>query len=153
MAGLATGFPILVVLATIALLALLFRLDRRLSRGAINAGPRNPVPAEPPGLARTPWELRAIDDQLRSPTGGRTRTDLVKTLNRLIKAADPGGGTAQLPFDATDHEIVALIGHLERRLELGPLVPGPVASRPVASGLADLPGVGRDGGRLGSSDR
>lgn len=152
MAGLASVFPIVVALVTIVLLILLFRLDRRLSRGALDAGPRESVPAEPPGLARTPWELRAIDDQLRSPAGARTRADLVKTLNRLIKAADPGGGTAQLPFDATDHEIAAVIAHLERRLELGPLVPDrPAPPGPPATAVP--PALGPPGGRLGSSDR
>jgi hypothetical protein len=123
MSGVVGVFPLLVVLATIVLAILLFRLDRRLSRGALNAGPRDPVTAEPPGLLRTPWELRAIDDQLRSSPGTRNRADLVKTINRLITAAGMTEPAARLPFDATDHEIATVMAELERRLELGPLPP------------------------------
>lgn len=120
MAGLVGVFPLLVVAVTAVLLALLFRLDRRLSRGSLNAGPREPEPARPPGLLRTPWELRAIDDQLRSTPGARSRADLVKTLNRLIATATPGRA-GLLPLDATDQDLATAVDELERLLELGPL--------------------------------
>lgn len=124
MPGLTGIFPLLVILLFLALMALLYRLDRRLSRGSLSPGPREPVRAEPPGLLQTPWELQAIDDQLRGYPGDRHRTDLIKTVNRLIGAAGIAEPAAQLPFDATDHEIETVIAELERRLELGPLVPG-----------------------------
>lgn len=124
MAGLTGIFPVLVLLFFVALLALLYRLDRRLSRGSLSPGPREPVRAEPPGLLQTPWELRAIDDQLRGYPGDRHRSDLIKTVNRLIGAGGITDATAQLPFDATDAEIEMVVAELERRLELGPLLPG-----------------------------
>lgn len=117
-------FPLLVGIALVALVALLYRLDRRLSRGSISPGPREPVRPDPPGLLPTPWELQAIDEQLRGLPGDRHRTDLVKTVNRLIGSAGIRDPTARLPFDATDHEIQNVIAELERRLELGPLTPG-----------------------------
>ena len=132
------SFPVLVVLVTIVLLILLFRLDQRLSRGSLNAGPREPVRPDPPGLLQTPWELQAIDDQLRSHPGDRHRSDLVKTVNRLIEASGITEPAARLPFDASDHEIHTVIAELERRLELGPI---------------DLGRSGRPDGRLGSGTR
>ena len=131
-------FPLLVVLVTLVLLGLLFRLDRRLSRGALSAGPRQPVRPDPPGLLQTPWELQAIHDQLGGHPGDRLRADLVKTVNRLIEAAGIADPAARLPFDATDHEIHTVVAELERRLELGPL-------QPTQPGGAD--------GRLGSGTR
>ncbi len=113
-------FPLLVGIVLVGLLALLFRLDRRLSRGSLGPGPREPVRPDPPGLLATPWELQAIDEQLRGRPGDRHRSDLVKTVNRLISSAGIRDETARLPFDATDHEIQNVIAELERRLELEP---------------------------------
>lgn len=124
MSGLAGVFPVLVVIVLLALLALLVRLDRRMSRGSLNPGPREPVRPDPPGLLPTPWELQAIDQQLRGLPGDRHRTDLVKTVNRLIGSAGIRDEAARLPFDATDAEIDSAMAELERRLELGPLLPG-----------------------------
>lgn len=117
-------FPVLVGIFLVALLALLYRLDRRLSRGSISPGPREPVRPDPPGLLPTPWELQAIDEQLRGLPGDRHRSDLVKTVNRLVGSAGIRDPAARLPFDATDNEIQNVIAELERRLELGPLTPG-----------------------------
>lgn len=117
-------FPVLVGIMMIGLLALLYRLDRRLSRGSLSPGPREPVMPNPPGLLATPWELQAIDEQLRGRPGDRHRSDLVKTVNRLIGSAGVRDPIAQLPFDATDHEIQNVMAELERRLELQPLLPG-----------------------------
>jgi hypothetical protein len=146
MGALASFFPLLVVVATVALIVFLIRLDRRLSRGALSAGPRSPARAEPPGLQQTPWELKAIDDQLLASPGHQARSDLTKTVNRLIQAAgvdDPG---RLLPPNASDHEIGDAISRLEQQLELPPLMPPgfPPTDPPV-------PGVGPD--RLGSVDR
>ena len=117
-------FPVLVGLVLVALAALLYRLDRRLSRGSLSPGPREPVLPDPPGLLPTPWELEAIDDQLRGRPGDRHRTDLVKTVNRLIASSGLRDPATKLPFDATDHEIQRVMVELERRLELDPLPPG-----------------------------
>jgi len=132
-------FPVLVGIILVALLAMLYRLDRRLSRGSISPGPREPVRPDPPGLLPTPWELQAIDEQLGGFPGDRHRTDLVKTVNRLIGSAGIRDPAARLPFDATDHEIQNVIAELERRLELGPLTPDP-----HPPGQAD-PGLGSFG--------
>jgi hypothetical protein len=145
MAGLASMFPLLVAVVSIALIVFLIRLDRRLSRGALSAGPRDPQRAEPPGLQRTPWELKAIDDQLLASPGHRARIDLTKTVNRLIRAAGIDDPARLLRPDASDHEIAAAISSLEQRLELPPLLP------PGAESIASVPGPGS--GRLGSTDR
>lgn len=121
MSGLAATFPLLVLLAILVVLVLLFRLDRRLSRGSVNAGPREPVPAETPGLLETPWELQAIDNQLSSPPGARNRADLIKTVNRLVEAGGIENPAARLAPDAGDHQIALVVAELERRLELGPI--------------------------------
>ncbi len=136
MDGLVFAFAPVVAIAVLILLALLLRLDRRLSRGSLSAGPREPLRAEPPGLLQTPWELQAIDDQLRGLPGDRHRADLVKTINRLIDAGGITEPGARLPFDARDHEIETVVAELERRLELAPLT---------------VPAGGRS--RLGSSPR
>ncbi|MEM9565676.1 MAG: hypothetical protein AAGA93_23845 [Actinomycetota bacterium] len=123
MDGLVFAFAPVVAVCVLVLLALLLRLDRRLSRGSLSAGPREPLRAEPPGLLQTPWELQAIDDQLLGLPGDRHRSDLVKTINRLIDAGGITDPAARLPFDARDHEIETVVAELERRLELGPLPP------------------------------
>ena len=150
MGALPSLFPWLVVVTTIVLLILLVRLDRRLSRGALSAGPRSPGRAEPPGLQQTPWELKAIDDQLHSSPGHRAREDLTKTVNRLIQAAGVDDPTRLLPPTASDHEIASVISQLERQLELPPLMPpglpptGQPTEPPVPRAQPD---------RLGSIDR
>lgn len=124
MSGLTSAFPVLVAVAMVVMLVLLVRLERRVSRGSLSPGPREPVEAKPPGLLATPWELRAIDEQLRGLPGDRHRSDLVKTVNRLITSSGIRDETIRLPFDATDAEIETVIAELERRLELGQLLPG-----------------------------
>ncbi len=79
---------------------------------------------DPPGLLPTPWELQAIDEQLSGRPGDRHRSDLVKTVNHLIGSAGIREPTANLTLDATDAEIDTVVTELERRLELGPLLPG-----------------------------
>lgn len=123
METLASLFPWLVVLATAALGIFAFRLNRRLSRGAQSAGPRDVVRPDQVGLQRTPWELTAIDDQIRVPANTRARNDLVNTINRLTRAAGVTDPNFLLPPHASDTMIEAVIDHLERRLELGPLTP------------------------------
>ncbi len=134
MATLASMFPLLVFVASLALAFFIFRLNRRLSRGAQSAGPREVVRPDQVGLQRTPWELRAIDDQIRVPANSRARHDLVNTINRLTKAAGVSDPAYLLPPNAEDAMIAAVIDHLERRLELPPLTPvGP----PQRLGSAD----------------
>ena len=144
MSSLVGVFPALVVLVTLGLLGMLVRLDRRLSRGSLSPGPREPVRPEPPGLLPTPWELQAIDEQLRGRPGDRHRTDLVKTVNRLIGSAGIRDPAARLPFDATDHEIQNVVAELERRLELPPDRSGPPELGPSPSVPGD-PGLGSGG--------
>lgn len=129
MEALAAAFPLLVFLAALALAFFAFRLNRRISRGAQSAGPREVVRPEQVGLQRTPWELRAIDDQIRVPSNSRARTDLVHTINRLTKAAGVTDPAYLLPPNANDTMITAVIDHLERRLELPPLQPMPEPQR------------------------
>ncbi|MGB5760116.1 MAG: hypothetical protein WBM50_24590 [Acidimicrobiales bacterium] len=121
MGTLASIFPLLVVVAGLALAFFAFRLNRKLSRGAQSAGPWEVVQPEQVGLQRTPWELKAIDDQVRVPSNSRARGDLVQTINRLTKAAGVTDPAYLLAPNASDAMIEAVIGHLERGLDLAPL--------------------------------
>ncbi len=122
----AIAFPLLVVVAVVVLLVLALRLDRRLSRGAYSAGPWKTERPTPPGQERTPWELKAIDDQLILATGAGgaavPRYDLTATVNRLITAAGLPP-REQLPLSANLQELSTAIGLIEDRLGLAPLTP------------------------------
>lgn len=118
---LARLFPLLVFLACAVLLVLVIRLDRRRSRGARSAGPRESQRPSPIGLQQTPWELKAIDDQLKSGIGTRSRGDLTNTLNRLSRAAGLDETTHLLPANANNEMIQWVVQALETKLELGPL--------------------------------
>lgn len=119
----ASLFPFVVVVAGLVLAFFVFRLNRRLGRGAQSAGPRDVIRPEQVGLQRTPWELQAIDDQLRLAPNSRARTDLVHTINRLTKAAGETDPAFLLPPNATDAHIAGVVDRLELRLELPPLTP------------------------------
>ena len=123
MQALAAAFPLLVTLATLALGIFAFRLDRRLSRGSQNAGPRYVVRPEQVGLQRTPWELTALDDQVRAGGNRQARQDLIQTVNRLTAAAGITDPAYTLTTNANDHMIANVISLLEQRLELAPLEP------------------------------
>lgn len=119
------AFPVLVVIGLLAVLVFAFRLDRRMGRGPHSAGPRIPDIPAPIGQARTPWELKAIEDQLlltRHRTGPVvSRYDLTATVNRLTVAAgldDPG---YQLPVTADEQQLAAAIARIEDQLGLAPL--------------------------------
>jgi hypothetical protein len=129
METLATIFPFLVVVAALALAFLAFRLNLRVSRGSQSAGPRDLVRPAPVGLQRTPWELKALDDQVRASTNHRARGDLVHTVNRLTRASGIDDPALILAPDADDATISAIVDHLERRLELPPLMPTPTTQR------------------------
>lgn len=120
---LVSAFPLLVVVGGLVLAFFVFRLNRRLSRGAQNAGPRYVMRPQQAGLQRTPWELRAIDDQILLPPNSRARTDLVHTINRLTKAAGETDPAYLLGPHASDTDIAAVVDRLEQRLELPPLMP------------------------------
>jgi hypothetical protein len=122
MATLASLFPLLVFLVGVVLAFFVYRLNNRLGRGAQSAGPRHVLRPAQAGLQRTPWELQAIDDQLRLPANSRSRTDLVNTINRLSKAA--GEPDLLLGSDASNQYIAAVLDRLEQRLDLPPLIPG-----------------------------
>lgn len=129
MEALAAAFPLLVFVASAALVIFVIRLDRRLSRGARSAGPREVVRPAPVGLQRTPWELKALNDQLRMSSNHRARSDLVQTINRLSRAAGLQEPRFFLTPDASDAMIAAVVDHLERLLELPPLPPMPGTHR------------------------
>ncbi|MEM7272537.1 MAG: hypothetical protein AAF547_05605 [Actinomycetota bacterium] len=115
-------FPLLVVVAGLVLAVLAFRLDRRLSRGARSAGPREVVRPVPVGLQQTPWELQALHDQVQLPTGSAVRRELIHTVNKLTEAAGVTDPNYRLPPEASDAAIAGVILHLEQRLELPPVV-------------------------------
>ncbi len=129
MALLATLFPWLVVLASLILAILAIRLDRRVSRGSQSAGPREVPHPEPVGLQRTPWELQALDEQVRVQRGTAARRELIHTVNRLTEAAGVTDQRYVLHPDAGDDAVTAVILHLEQRMELPPLVQTPGTQR------------------------
>lgn len=115
---LADALPGLALLAAIGLTILLVRLNRRVSRGSRSAGPRTVEPPNPAGLTATPWELEAIDLQLRSPRDSVARRDLVATVNRLITAGRDRADLAPIPLDASNDEIERVVAVLEARLDV-----------------------------------
>ncbi len=127
MEAIAQLFPFLVFILACALIVFVIRLDRRLSRGSRSPGPRQVVRATPVGQRQTPWELQAINDQLRLSTNARARTDLVNTLNRLTTAAGLRDPSFTLPPNASDLHISTIVERLERQLELPPLTSFPTA--------------------------
>lgn len=128
MSALAQTFPLLVTIAVVAIVVLLVRLDRRVGRGALGPGPREPLRPEPAGLRQIPWEIESIDLQLQGsdPTA---RAALVRTINQVINAAGPGHGRHNLRPDASNAEIESVVADLERQLELPPLAPSPAQPR------------------------
>lgn len=125
MSELARWFPLLVLIALVPIILLAVRLERRISRTPDSAGPAETVQARPPGQQTTPWELKAIEDQLiiaRQRTGaGVPRYDLTGTVNRLITAAGFDQPGDELPLAASEAQLSAAIARIEERLELPPL--------------------------------
>lgn len=118
MTVLADSLPLIAVVAVIGVSLLLLRLNRRVSRGSRSAGPRFVETPTPTGLTATPWELEAIDLQLRSPKQSAARQDLVATVNRLITAGRDRADLAPIPLDATNDDIERVVEILESRLDL-----------------------------------
>ena len=118
-------FPFLAGAMALLVLALAVRLDRQMSRGAYSAGRREPERPPPPGQARTPWELQAIEDQLQLMRlhHGRAvpRYDLNATVNRLIVAARLDSSEYQLPITADEALLAAAVTRIEGRLGLSPI--------------------------------
>lgn len=115
----ADALPAIALLAAIGLSILLLRLNQRISRGSRSAGPRTVEPPSPAGLTATPWELEAIDLQLRSPMDSVARRDLVATVNRLITASRDRTDLAPIPLDASNRDVERVVEVLESRLDLG----------------------------------
>lgn len=115
---LADALPAIALLAAVGLTILLIRLNRRVSRGSRSAGPRTVEPPSPAGLTATPWELEAIDLQLRSPRDSVARRDLVATVNRLITASRDRTDLAPIPLDASNDDVERVVEVLESRLDL-----------------------------------
>ncbi len=115
---LADALPAIALLAAVGLTILLIRLNRRVSRGSRSAGPRTVEPPSPAGLTATPWELEAIDLQLRSPRDSVARRDLVATVNRLITASRDRTDLAPIPLDDSNDDVERVVEVLESRLDL-----------------------------------
>lgn len=120
-----SAFPFIAGAVAVLVLVLAVRLDRKMSRGAYSAGPRDPEQPAPPGQKKTPWELQAIEDQLQLMRTQNSRAvpryDLNATVNRLIVAARLDDPNYQLPITADEAEIGAAVTRIENRLGLGPL--------------------------------
>jgi hypothetical protein len=118
-------FPLLVVIGVLIVVVGALRLDRRMSRGAYSAGPTEVPRPDPAGQAAVPWELRAIEDQLRMASAQSSqavpRYDLTATVNRLLTAAGLTDPRHQLPVTATEAELAAAVTKIEQQLGLPPL--------------------------------
>ena len=118
-------YPWAVALGVVVVFIAALRLDRRMSRGAHSAGPADVPRPAPPGQAEIPWELEAIEGQLRLAAGRTSlavqRYDLTATVNRLLVAAGLTGAHHQLPMTATEDQLDHAITLIERQLELPPL--------------------------------
>ena len=120
------GFPVLVMVAVLTVGILGFQLRRHLGSGAYSAGPLDVAAPDPPGQEETPWELAAIDQQLRiSDTAAAPaltrRYDLTATINRLSASAGLASPEEQLSITASMSDIEAAVARIEERLGLGPL--------------------------------
>lgn len=122
-------FPLLVLLGALVVFVAALRLDRRMSRGAHSAGPADVPRPAPAGQAALPWELQAIEDQLRlsaTPTSSTVpRHDLSATVNRLMRAAGFNLPHEQIPPGASPERLAQAIAKIEHRLGLPPLEEGP----------------------------
>lgn len=122
---LSTIFPFLAFGALIAILVLFVRLDRRMSRGAHSAGPRQTQRPRPTGQERTPRELKAIEDQLmmtrNQAAPAVSRYDLTATVNRLVSAAGLDNPNDQLPITANEMRLGQAITRIEERIGLPPI--------------------------------
>ncbi|MEM9131447.1 MAG: hypothetical protein AAF962_06480 [Actinomycetota bacterium] len=116
--------PLAVFIAALAVAFLAIRLQRHLGNGPYSAGPLEVQKPDPPGQEATPWELKAIDDQLtllERPSGVVRRYDLTNTINRLSTAAGLHGPGHELPITATSADLYAAVSRIEQRLDLPPL--------------------------------
>ncbi len=122
---LAPLFTPLVVLAALVVVVLAVLLDRRIGPGPRTAGPRDRDRPAPPGQERTPWELKAIEEQLLVARGLATaaapRYELTVTVNRLLVAAGLTDVHPELPVTADEAQLATAITLIEDRLGLPPL--------------------------------
>lgn len=122
------GFPLLVLLGALLIVFLGLQLHRHLGQGSYSAGPLEVQPAIPPGQEPTPWELKAIDDQLVMLTdpdvGVVRRYDLTATINRLSASAGLVGSEYELAVTATEAELEAAVARIEEVLDLPPIEGG-----------------------------
>ncbi len=120
-------FPLFVIVGTMSLFFAALRLDRRMSRGAHSAGPTEAPRPAPVGQEQVPWELRSIENQLRSvpirTTGAVPRHELTATVNRLMMASGLTNPLDQLPITATEADMTRAVAKMETRLGLAPLAP------------------------------
>ncbi len=123
--ALTTLFPVAVFLVVVAVVVLGVRLNLHLGQGSTSAGPLEIDRGEPPGQEATPWELNAIEHQLRTAvapgTGSVRRYDLTATINRLSASAGLNRPEDQLPITADEDDLTAAVARLEQRLGLAPL--------------------------------
>lgn len=122
-------FPIVVLLGALMVVYFGLRLHRHLGESSFSAGPLDVQRAESPGQEATPWELKAIDDQLtmlRDPSGGVVRRyDLNATIDRLSASAGLVGSEYELPITATEADLEAAVARIEEGLNLPPIQEGP----------------------------
>ncbi len=122
------AFPIVAGAVIVTVVILAIRLDRRMSRAPYSAGSYEPEQPSPLGQERTPWELKAIEDQLHllsSAVGPAVpRYDLTATVNRLISASGLTDAQDQLPITATIDQLAVSVAKIEDQLGLAPLDEG-----------------------------
>lgn len=118
MTTIADIWPLLVIAACGILVFAVIRLARRLSPGALNAGPRTPPDARPLGQSDMADDLRTIERRLD------TRPDsLIARIERSCR--ELGVPTEDIADTPPEAHIDLLLQRLEHHLELGPIAPAP----------------------------
>ncbi len=119
--GIAIGVAVLIGLAVSPFL--IIRLNRRLGKATISAGPTAVNFPPPPGQEQIPWELHSIVSQLPASPTGHVSDHMVYTMNRLLDAAELHHH-GHLPLNATVSQLQVAVTLLENHLGLTPLYQG-----------------------------
>ncbi len=117
------AITLVVLFAAIAIPFAVVRVNRRLGKSTISAGPTKVLFPPPPGQEQVPWELHSIVGQLpKSPTG-QVGEQTVFTMNRLLDAAGLHQH-GELPVNANVSQLQMAVTLLENHLGLSPLYEG-----------------------------
>jgi len=117
------AIAIAIILGVAASPFLIVRLNRRLGKSIVSAGPTDVQFPPPPGQEQVPWELHSIVNQLPTSPTGQVSDHMVYTINRLLDAAELHQH-GYLPLNATVSQLQVAVTLLENHLGLDPLYQG-----------------------------